>query len=1064
MHVAVLGQLEVRVDGALVTVTGTRVRRLLARLAVDAPRAVSTAELVDAVWTGEDPPANVANALQSLVSRLRRALGTHEVVQQARTGYLLAVDHLAVDAHRFQDLSGQGARILDSNPTHARELLNEALSLWRGDPLVDADGADYALGLVGRWEQQYVDTRAHLLAARSATGESTELVGDLWELTASYPLDERFRSLLMKTLARTGRPAEALRVYEDLRSRLADELGTDPSQELQSLHLQLLRGERQPTAPAASRTNLRSPVTNFVGRDEEMKRLDSLLETSRLVTITGPGGAGKTRLATEVARSRLEREPDGVWLVELAPVTDPANVVQAFLGALDIRESYLLDQTRETAGSRDPRSRLGDALAAARCLLVVDNCEHLIDAVAALVDSLLAKCPHLQVVATSREPLGIDGEALCALASLDLPPPGVDPTSALDYAAVRLFTDRAAQVRADFTVDPETTPYVVDIVHRLDGLPLAIELAVARLRVLPVAEISARLDDRFRLLTGGSRTAMPRHRTLRAVVEWSWSLLGPEEQLLAERLAVFPAGATVEAATAVCGDERLSEDAIAALLDSLVDKSLLQISGDGQLRYRMLETLREYGVERLTERDEVRDARAHHARYFAHLVTTHAALLRGQEQLAAFRVIDAERDNALAALRFLSDSGEAQAAVDLGLALAWFWMLRSDHEEVSYWLGVALAAEGDLDKGDRTLAEAVRAATGFVRWTTEPTDPREEFRRLSAAMDHVDTAKQPWAVIIKALMALFSEDEAGMDAAFEDGLRSPDPWTRAAVLTFRAAAAENRGNVDVVRASVDEALAGFQALGDRWGTASTLAALGQLRTLDGDLDGALAAFDEAEAAMAELGARIDEGVMAMRKANLYLRLGDVGAAKQEQSRLEEAVERSGGTQELLLASALRAGLALVEQDQEGMRHSRAELQQQIQDLPPQSPVFGHGMAIGRTMMASIDIAHGDLDGAGECLQGAFDAAVQTKDLPVVASVGVVHAQLALARGQYQRAAEVLGASAALRGAEDATDVQVASITRGLREAMGSEFDTVYADGRALDRESAAARVDPGSSD
>jgi DNA-binding SARP family transcriptional activator len=527
VQVAILGPVEAREGTQVLPVTGARLRRLLLRLAVDAGRTVPPAELVDAVW-GQEPPAEVPNALQSLVSRLRRALGGASTVQQVPGGYRLVVDPADVDAHRFAQLVTSGRRALAAgDPDRAAADLRAALELWRGQALVEADGADYAIGLATRWEQQRLDAVADRVDADLALGRAADVVAELDQLVDAHPLRERFTSQLMTALTQSGRPAEALAAYERARSYLADQLGTDPSPGLQQQHLALLRAgsdDAPPGGASTRRTNLRTELSTFIGRGDELKRVDELVATGRLTTIVGPGGAGKTRLSSRVAAGWVDRMPDGVWFVELAPVTDQVDIAPTILGSLGLRENALLERRPERR-SRDALERLLDALSDATCLLVVDNCEHLVDGVAGVVDTLLARCPGLRVLTTSREPLGIAGESLCVLRSLELPQTGSTATQANEHEAVQLFADRAASVRADFAVDETTVDAVVEIVRRLDGLPLAIELAAARLRVLPVAEIAARLGDRFSLLTGGSRTALPRHRTLRAVVQWSWDVL-----------------------------------------------------------------------------------------------------------------------------------------------------------------------------------------------------------------------------------------------------------------------------------------------------------------------------------------------------------------------------------------------------------------------------------------------------------------------------------------------------------------------------------------------------------
>ncbi len=432
--------------------------------------------------------------------------------------------------------------------------------------------------------------------------------------------------------------------------------------------------------PVRRASNLRAPVTSFVGREPDLERIDELLATARLVTLVGPGGAGKTRLAGEALARWVDRVDGGVWMVELAPVTAEVEIVPAALAALGLREGAVLD--RPGATLRDGLERLIDALFDRDTILFLDNCEHLIGAAAALADTLLGACPGLRIVATSREPLAIAGENLVPVTPL-----GDDP-------AVELFLDRARAVSPGFAL----TPAVAEICRRLDGLPLAIELAAARLRTMPVEQIAARLDDRFRLLTGGSRAALPRHRTLRAVVDWSWGLLDSDERVLARRLAVFQAGATEESAAAVCG----VDDALDGLT-ALAERSLV-VPGP---RYRMLETIREYALEKLEEAGEVEATRTAHAQWFGALVDRAEPQLRGSEQRYWFRRLQAEKDDVIAALRWLGDSGDPRAALHLAVDLIWFWVLSGSPEEAMAWISFALAVPGETDPIDRLIAEGI---------------------------------------------------------------------------------------------------------------------------------------------------------------------------------------------------------------------------------------------------------------------------------------------------------------------------------------------------------------------
>jgi predicted ATPase/DNA-binding SARP family transcriptional activator len=616
-------------DGRQVQIGGRLVRALLILLALDANRVVPAYSLIERLWADERP-ADAANALQSLVSRLRGALrdAGPGLIESSPAGYRLAVPTHEVDAIAFEACAADGGRALaDGDAATAAHLLREALAAWRGPALADVAGQDFAAATAARLEELRYRAVLDRIEAGLMLGSGGDLVAELRALTAAEPLGERPRALLMRALAAAGRQAEALTVYQAGRELLADRLGVDPPTQLEQVYLGILRQEAPervgPTPPGPRAQGTRWPdngfpgqrsrgvpggrppgINSFVGRDDDISGVLKKLGTDRLVTLTGPGGVGKTRLASEVSALL------GVsaWLVELAPVTDPAAAPSAVLDALGIRERVLSRNVGEGGGAADPIGRLADALAGLDVLLVIDNCEHLVEAAAALAGRLLADCPRLRIVATSREPLRIDGETLFVVSPLRVPPPAVpDMTDISCYPAVQLLRDRASAVLPGFEADRGNSEALARICRALDGMPLAIELAAVWLRTLTPAQLAERLDDRFALLTGGSRTALPRHKTLRAVVAWSWDLLSGPERALARRLAVFPAGATLAAAERVCaldGDGTLPRGAVLPALSGLVEKSILAMAvgaGDRGPRYRMLETVRAYGMERLAE-------------------------------------------------------------------------------------------------------------------------------------------------------------------------------------------------------------------------------------------------------------------------------------------------------------------------------------------------------------------------------------------------------------------------------------------------------------------------------
>ncbi|HEY0871709.1 MAG TPA: BTAD domain-containing putative transcriptional regulator [Acidothermaceae bacterium] len=1083
MRIELLGPLDVRVGESgsehAVELAGARLRGLLIRLAVDAPRPTSAATLVDALW-GDEPPLDPANALQSLVSRLRRGLGDSDLVQQVPGGYRLSAERDDVDLHRFTDLARDGREALRRGQLEAAAgLLRDALAVWHGPtPESWGDTTDSVAHQTMLCEQR-LDVTADLIEAEIALGHHGDVVAELELLAAQFPLRERVIGLLMRALAGAGRQAEALARYEKVRRDLSDELGVDPSAELQATHLALLRGELDTVAAntrdaatdaarsPARRTNVKTALTSFVGRDDEIARIGKLLSEVRLITLVGPGGAGKTRLASVAVTAVLDRVPDGVWMVELAPVTDPADVPSAVLDALDVREAALVDLARPTVltSMRDVTTRLVDALADRECVLLLDNCEHVIDAAARLADDLLAQCASLRIVTTSREPLGIVGETLVTVPPL--PQPAVDayPEDALAHPAVLLFADRAVAVQPDFVVDARTVAPVIEIVRRLDGLPLAIELAAARLRTLPVDEIAARLTDRFRLLTGGSRTAVPRHRTLRAVVEWSWDLLSVPERLLAERLAVFAGTIATADAIAVCADDQLGSDDIDDLLDSLVDKSLLQASAlAGTPRYRMLETLREFGLERLTAHGEVGDMRRRHAARFSELVREAGPHTRTAGQLPWMARLEDERDNILAALRFLCEDDQAQAALEVAVEMATYWMFSGRHADASSWLEFALQAKGDAAVITRLGAEALQRINSVASSFTRPPDEVEtslaSLRDLGERIDAVEIPPDSFLFMLRPVIAMFADDRDAVDRLVNEGLASTDAWVAASLRMFRAAMAENNGDVATMRSDVQIALAQFRALGERWGQASCLGILGQLKTMDGDLDGAIAAIEEAISLSEELGGHDDAIMMNIRLADLRMRTGDIDGARASVAKMQELTDLSALSHQAIVISLVRAEIALFDGDLDQARRLRDECLRRISQVSEVHPAQGHIAAIVLAFAARLSLEAGDLDTARDNVARAYRYARGTKDMPIVAMIGVTAAAAARAEGRLTDAAELLGASASLRGAADATQPEIAKLTARLTKELGATvFIAAYGSARDLDLEAACARLD-----
>ncbi|MGW3619442.1 BTAD domain-containing putative transcriptional regulator [Micromonospora arida] len=890
MRFRILGPTQVVLaDGREVPVGGPRLRALLTLLLLDAGRVVSAERLIDGLY-GEQPPRGAANALQSQVSRLRQALpAEHDPVELHPAGYRLAVDPDDVDAYRFERLAEAGSRALGGGDwPRAAGLLREALELWRGPALADATGVSAQAARLDELRLAAIENRVE---ADLALGAHGTLIAELRELVVAHPLRERSRGQLMRALAALGRPAEALAEFEDARHTLADQLGVDPSAELAAVHLAVLRGEERGSAESV----LPSQLTTFVGREEELKRVGDLLGERRLVTLTGPGGAGKTRLAIEAA-GRVDGE---VRFVELAGLADGSDVPQAVLSALGLRDAGLRAPAESGWQTTD---RLVEALAERRLLLVLDNCEHVLVDAARLAARLLSACPALRVLATSREPLGLAGEALCPLSGLTLPPLGASVLDADEYAAVGLFSQRAADVAPDFTVTPANVEMVLRICRSLDGLPLAIELAAARLRALPVAEVAARLDDRFRLLSTGNRAASPRHRTLRAVVEWSWDLLDDAERQVARRLTVFAGGATLEAAERVCG---LPTAEFVDALTGLVDKSFVEMAGG---RYRMLETVRAFCAERLAEAGEADQLRRAHTAYFLEFAWTASDHLRCAEQLHWLRRLDAERDNLHAALRRATAAGDASDAAGMVAALSFYWWLRGMRGE-----GARLAADVLELLGTEAppgLAEEFALCVYNASLAGSGSLPSLGTQRsVIRSLDR--PPRQPFLLYLSGIST--GPPSGGAEDVDElmgelRRLVGPDPWVNALGAMGSGSALMWSDQRDRARAALATALDGFRGTGDRWGTMITLGALGELAAWQGDPETAGAHMDEAMGLVEALGSAVDQADMLRTRGEIRLRASDLAGAHDDFAGALFLAQRSGAPE--FVASA-RLGLAQV---------------------------------------------------------------------------------------------------------------------------------------------------------
>lgn len=1074
MKICLLGPLDVTADDAApLALGGVRLRMLLARLALEGGRPVSVDALVDGLW-GEQPPADAGNALQALVSRLRKALRGAGTVDSVAGGYRVTVDADDVDAHRFEALAAQGRRELAAGrPAQAASTLADALALWRGPALTDVLDAPFARPAATRLDDLRTAAAEDRFDAELRMGRYADILADLESAGAERPLSERTAALRMRALSAAGRNADALGVYEEMRGRLDDELGVDPSAELKAVHLALLRGELEqpPARPEATPAPNRLParLTSFVGRDAELDEVAALLADSRLVTLVGPGGAGKTRLALEaVTRHRAHRR-GRVWFVPLAGVGTPDQLADAVHAALST--GSVTSGGGGQAGGGAGVDRVTEVLDVGETVLVLDNCEHLVEASADLAHELLERLPHLRILATSREPLAITGEALCHLGPLGVPTGAPELAEAADSAAVRLFTDRASGVRPGFALDASTVDPVVEICRRLDGLPLALELAAAKLRSMSVGQIARRLDDRFRLLTSGSRTALPRQRTLLALVEWSWDLLDEPERILARRLSVFPGGATVAALEAVCSDETLPADDVLYVLGSLVEKSLLETSlldtsgdADGEQRYRMSETVRAFAAGRLAEAEAEAapvpggDAGARtadrFAAYFLALAEHHEPALRTGEQLSSLALFDAEHDNLVSALRGAFEARDAALASRFVRALFWYWGIRGMSTQFETFLAEVLTFDEALPGRARAAFRVVRLMAGTPGAADSDDIPVrtliEDCERAGAEEFH--PALLLWIPMLAFLTGNADLGESGLRRAAE----RPEPWVRATAHWARDFVLTGRGEQPAGAEARRAALRGFEAVGDRWGLGLALLAVGGDHSLRGEHAEAIDAYARAVAVSGELGAEDDLFNSLARLAAERLRGGDrEGALRDIHAAQRQARERGYRRMEAeMLFSLAELHRRSGELEQADLILDRLDTVADRLTLPDD---MARDLIAGARMANRL--AQGDAVRARELLPRAVSGAFARGEVADIARAAELLARLLLLEGDAAGAATALGMSQVVRGVFDEGDPQLRELVGEVAGRLGAAaYEEAYGLGAGLPRADALNRL------
>ncbi len=963
-----LGPLRIECGEQTTHLSTRKAESLLAYLALHPE--TQTRERLAALFWGDSSDKQARTSLRTALAVIRRQFGKQILRADRETVQLNPAYPHSVDALEF-------ASALELGSAHSRQSeiikLQAAVELYQGDLLSDFYD-DWIMPERENFHARYIDALLLLIQRLRARSEYDSAIAYAQKVLAADRANELAYQHLMFCYHAIGDRSTALKQFDECKRILAEELGVDPSPETLALYESIKQSDALSETRPAHLTNLPVPITSFVGRKQEMAEVKRLLLNTRLLTLTGPGGIGKTRLAKEAAFDLVHAFKDGVWIVELGELMDASRVAQAIAKTLGIRDT-----------SNQPFDQIiTAALASKAVLLILDNCEHLIETCAHIVETLLSHCPDLKILATSREALDIPGETVWQVPGLGLP--DWEETSRVaeerlaalrQYDAVRLFADRAAASVPAFQLTNYNAFAVAQVCQRLDGIPLAIELAAARAKTLTVEQIAERLDDRFRLLTGGSRTALPRYQTLRSLIDWSYDLLSEPERALFRRLAVFAGGWTLEAAEAVCCCEQIESIRILELKARLVDKSLVLMEEyNSSTRYRFLETIRQYARDKLLESEEAARTRDRHRDWFLALTEEAEIGLRTGEQLFWLNHLETEHDNLRAALDWSLGHGESSADdAEKGLriagALAQFW-----------------AMHGHLGEGRRWLAQALRSPTGSIPPRAKALAGNGVLAYLQSDLPHaaesceqsLTLARQTddkWLIGV-SLFVLgeyhrnYRHDPPRAQALLAESLalarKVNDPWLKALTLYGLGLQSHLQGDQDKATGFLEESLELCRSIGDKWLCAAVLNYLGDQAHTMADYDRAAELYGEALILRQALK---DKGGIAGSLNNL----GDMARHLQHYARAESQYESSLA---LFRELGQRESIAIVLDNLGFVALHQANLEKS-------RTLFGESLTLFHSISNQAGIA--------ECLTGFASVAVANK--------------------QFVRAARLYGATAAL---------------------------------------------------
>ncbi|HEX9711619.1 MAG TPA: BTAD domain-containing putative transcriptional regulator [Actinomycetota bacterium] len=967
MFFEILGPLTVTHDGKTLPISATKEQALLARLLLAEGRPIPVDALIEDLWDGS-PPDTAGTALRVHVSKLRRTFEEmcgRRVVETVPRGYRLDVDmRNEVDSGRFVALLAE-ARAGETRGAHrhASALYAEALGLWRGDAFTGID-LTFARSGAARLNEQRLIAVEEKADVDLALGAHRRVAEELAVECARFPTRETVWARRMLALYRAGRQSDALEAFQELREHLAESLGIDPSAEVSSLFEAILKQSATLDVggilDTAAPHNLPFPANRFLGREAEQTEVGDLLDQARLVTLTGPGGSGKTRLAIEIAHRMVARYPDGVWLVELAAVDDPSLVIRRIASAVGVREQ----------AGRALQDTLLDELAGRQALLLIDNCEHLLEEVASACATILAACPRMRILTTSRESLRVPGETVTVIAPLPVPPANTRSLEeALEHPAAALFLERARAANAHLDAAAHVGA-IVEICRRLDGMPLAIELVAARTRAAGLPDLVANLADTLRLLTVGSRTGDPRHQTMRGTLAWSFDLLNEEERCLFRRLSVFHGGCTTASATLVCAGDGIDAAEVLDLLSGLVDKSLLSMRHTTSAsRYEMLVVIRDYAAEQLRasgEADRIADAHLGWVLTVAES-TTQKAWMGDAVTVAS---LAEEHDNITTALeRATAGNRRADEAARLAVAISPYFARRGYVRDRRKYLERALDQATTAPLRGRVLTSLASTAN----------DQGEFPRAQGYAEDALDIARAERDEILEmsTLITLGNAmknqgDYAGsittFRAALEIAQRIGDEQTEHMAIHNLAPALAEQGDLGGATALIERSLAIARARGDSVAAVGALANLGVIAWRQGETDGADARWTEA----LEMSEALGDVTYRMTL------LGNLGSVDQRRGHMSKALERYEASLELAYAAGamrhvgnavVNIGAALYQTG--GYVNASVTLERALRMMRESGDTFGAIEPL--LVLSACRIAAGDLGAASTHLAEAREA-------------------------------------------------------------------------------------------